>query len=176
MNMDIVDELLDDDAFDPKKLFDEKEYSTLIIDRNGFNKKQNEAADFVEALLDKKTSRAEMEEIFRGLKDANAQQLLVDSIAAVKKPAEKAVLAAACWESGLDFTGHYLFFAELAAGSDFQLAMEALTVVENCEGALDEATLAAAIKIAQNSTSENKELTNDLLTAIQSRIPDDDTK
>lgn len=39
MKMDkIIEELLDDDALDPKKLFNEEEYSTLIIGREGFNK------------------------------------------------------------------------------------------------------------------------------------------
>ena len=48
-----IKELLDEDAFDPEKLFNEKEYSTLIIKRDGFSKKENSSADLIEGLLDK---------------------------------------------------------------------------------------------------------------------------
>jgi hypothetical protein len=170
MNKDIIDELLDDDAFDPKKLFDEKEYNTLIIDREGFNKKQNQAADLLVALMDPKITRPESEEIFKGLKEAGAQQLLADTIQSVKTAGEKAILTAACWESGLDFTGHYLFFVALAGSDDFRLAMEALTVVENCEDALDEKTINQALTIARSSKSANATLKEDLIAVIKSRL------
>lgn len=169
MNKDIVDELLDDDAFDPKKLFDEKKYSTLIIDREGFNKKQNEAADLLEALLDPKITRPESEEIFKNLKEASAQPLLVEAIQSVKTAGEKAILTAACWESGLDFTAHYLFFTGLAGSEDFRLAMEAMTVLENCEGSLDEKTQSEALRIARSSKTAHTSLKEDLITIIKSR-------
>ena len=54
---DIIKELLDEDAFDPKKLFNEEEYSTLIIAREGFSKKENNAADLIESLLEKEITR-----------------------------------------------------------------------------------------------------------------------
>jgi hypothetical protein len=168
--MDVIDELLDDETFDPKKLFDEKQYSTLIINRQGFNKKQNETADMLEALVDEKTTRPEKEEIFIALKEANAQLPLVNAIKSAERTEEKAQLVAACWESGLDFTGHYLFFTELACSNDFRLAMEALTVVENCESTLDEPTLSTALEIAQTSKSQNTALVNDLIEIIKSRI------
>jgi hypothetical protein len=65
---DIIKELLDEDAFDPKKLFDEEEYSTLIIAREGFSKKDNTAADLLEGLLEKGITRQESEAIFLKLK------------------------------------------------------------------------------------------------------------
>ena len=68
---DIIKELLDEDAFDPKKLFDEEEYSTLIIAREGFSKKDNTAADLLEGLLEKGITRQESEAIFLKLKESN---------------------------------------------------------------------------------------------------------
>ena len=67
---DIIKELLDEDAFDPKKLFDEEEYSTLIIAREGFSKKDNTAADLLEGLLEKGITRQEREAIFLKLKES----------------------------------------------------------------------------------------------------------
>jgi hypothetical protein len=164
-----VKELLDEDAFDPEKLFNEEEYSTLIINREGFSKKENNAADLVEGLLDKHVTREESEAIFSKLKDAHANQLLIDSIRSAQRVDEKAILAAACWESGLDFTNDFLFFVELACGGDFKLALEAITVVENCEGTIDENTLAKALQLTESAKELPKELAEDLISNIKQR-------
>jgi hypothetical protein len=167
---DIVKELLDEDAFDPKKLFNEEEYSTLIIKRDGFNKKENSAADLIEGLLEKEITRQESEEIFLKLKENNSVELMVDAIKKAQRTEEKTILTAACWETGLDFTNHFLFFVELACYDNFLLAMEALTVVEYIEGMIDESTLTKALQIAQGNKSKNAELLNDLIANIKSRI------
>ena len=170
MAIDIINELLDEDAFDPKKLFNEEEYSTLIIDRGGFNKKQNNEADLLEALLEPNVTRTESEEIFSKLKETNAQPLMVNGIKSAQRIEEKAILTAACWECGLDFSKDFLFFVELAFDDDFKLAMEALTVVENCEGVIDEPTLTKALEITQQAKSKNTELISALMVVIKQRI------
>lgn len=167
---DILKELLDEDAFDPKKLFNEEEYSTLIIKREGFSKKENDSADLIESLLEKEITRQESEAIFSKLKENNSVELLVDSIKKAQRVEEKTALTAACWETGLDFTNHFLFFVEIACNDNFLLAMEGLTVVENIESTLDETTLTKALEMAQNTKSKNKELTEDLISNIKSRI------
>lgn len=166
---DIVKELLDEDSFDPKKLFNEEEYSTLIIKRDGFNKKENNTADLLESLLDKGITRQESEEIFLKLKESNAVDVMVDAVKKAQRTEEKIILAAACWESCLDFTNHFLFFVELACSDNLELSLEGLTVVENCEGTIDESTLTKALEIAQNSKSKNKELLQALIDNIKLR-------
>jgi hypothetical protein len=167
---DIIKELLDEDAFDPKKLFNEEEYSTLIIAREGFSKKENNAADLLEGLLEKEITRQESEAIFLKLKESNSVELMVDAIKKAQRVEEKTILTATCWESCLDFTGHFLFFVELTCNDNFLLAHEGLTVVENTEGTIDEDTLTKALVIAQNTKSKNKELLNVLIENIKSRI------
>jgi hypothetical protein len=167
---DIIKELLDEDAFDPKKLFDEEEYSTLIIAREGFSKKDNTAADLLEGLLEKGITRQESEAIFLKLKESNSVELMVDAIKKAERVDEKTILAAACWESCLDFTKHFLFFTEIACSDNLLLALEGLTVVENTEGTIDEDTLTKALVIAQSSKSKNKELVKDLITNIKLRV------
>jgi hypothetical protein len=162
--------LVDEDSLDPKKLFDEKKYNTLIINREGFSKKQNSAADLLEALLDKDITRQESEEIFSKLKETNSGRMLMDAIKATKRVDEKTILVAACWECGLDFTEHFLYFTELATHDNFQLALEALSVVESIEGQLDETTLTKALEIAQTAKSTNPDLVNDLIKNIKDRI------
>ena len=167
---DIIEELLDEDAFDPKKLFNEEEYSTLIIAREGFSKKDNTTADLLEGLLEKGITRQESEEIFLKLKESNSVDLMINAIKTADRIEEKIILTAACWESCIDFTSHFLFFVELACNDNFLLALEALTVVEYCEGVVDLDTLTKALMLAQNTKSKNKELLNDLIENIKSRI------
>lgn len=166
-----IKELLDDDAFDPKKLFNEEEYSTLIINRDGFSKKQNDMADLIHTLLEKNTTRIESEEIFKTLKEKNAQQILVDAIKQCDRISEKIKLTASCWETCLDFSNQFLFFVELACSSDFALSMEALTVVENCEEpVINQEVLTQALIITKNSKSPNTALLEDLKNNITARI------
>ncbi|MBL7931133.1 MAG: hypothetical protein JNL60_04505 [Bacteroidia bacterium] len=165
-----VEELLDEDALSPDKLFNEKEFSTLIIDREGFTRKENSTADLIQALLEKENSREEDETIFSKLKEANSQRVIVEAISSAGRMEDKIKLTAACWECGLDFTPYFLDFVALVMQPDFQLALEALSVVESIEGSLDEATLTRALKIAQTVKSDNKELVKDLIENIKSRI------
>jgi hypothetical protein len=119
----------EEETFDPRKLFDESQYSTLIIDREGFSKKQNSAADLIEELLEPNLTRPQYEEIFKGLKEHDARELLVDAIKEAPDQ-QKRIITAACWESGLDFSPHFLFFSDLVISSPFEVAMEAFTVIE----------------------------------------------
>lgn len=166
-----VKELLDDDTFDPKKLFDEKKYNTLIINREGFSKKDNDVADLIQSLLEKNISRTESEEIFLTLKEKNAQDILVNAIKQSNNLLEKTKLVSACWESCLDFSNHFLFFVDLACNNDFALSMEALTVVENCEEPIiNQEVLTQALVIVKNSNSPNTALIEDLKNNITARI------
>jgi hypothetical protein len=162
-------ELLDEDAFDPKKLFNEEEYSTLILDREGFSKKENQTADLVMQLLEKEISREEAEAVFSRLKELNATQLLLQSIKEAKRPSEKARLVAACWETGLDFSSELLFFTELLCQPDFELAVEALTVAENTETVTaDQITAALALlKSNPEGPAELKNALTEHLTALK---------
>lgn len=165
-----AEELLDEDAFDPEKLFNEEEYSTLIIGREGFSKKENSTADLIETLLEKDISRQESEAVFSKLKETNSQKVMMDALHTAQRISEKIKIAAACWECGLDFTPYFLDFVKLATHDDFQLALEALSVVESSEGVLDEKILTQALELAQSAKSKNPDLVNDLIENIKLRI------
>lgn len=166
----VIEELLDDDAFDPKKLFNEEEYSTLFLDRDGFSKKENANADIIEALLNKKNTRAEKEALFAQLKELGAQDLLVSAIKSTQNVGLKVKLLEACWESGLDFSKYFLLFVEYACHSNFDIAFEALTVVENEEGTVEQSVLQQAILTAQNCKSNYNVLIEELIESIKSRL------
>jgi hypothetical protein len=165
-----VEELLDDNAFDPEKLFNEEEYSTLIIGREGFSKKENDTADLLQSLLAEGITRQESEAVFSRLKETNSQKVMVEAFHAAGRISEKRILVAACWECGLDFSAYFRDFVTLATHEDFQLALEALSVVENTETVPDGNVLTEALEIAGSAKSPNTELISDLIDNIKSRI------
>ncbi len=156
-----IKELLDEDAFDPKKLFNEEEYSTLILNRDGFSKKENDSADLILQLLDASITRPEAELVFSRLKELNATQLLIQSIKEAKRPSEKTKLVAACWETGLDFSGDFLFFTSLVCQPDFELAVEALTVAENTEN-INDNQIDEALQLLRSNKEGSVDLKNAL--------------
>jgi hypothetical protein len=164
-------DLLDDDAFDPRKLFDKEQYVTLVINREGFSKKENRAADLIESLLDPNITRQESEVVFATLKEADARDVLIGSIRQAKQEREKAILVAACWETGLDFTPHFAFFAGLAADKSYAVAMEALTVVQNCEN-VPLLSIEEALARAAKAGIEAGPLTGELVAHLKERLKD----
>jgi hypothetical protein len=166
----VLDELLDDDAFRHERLFNDKEFNTIVIDRDGFSKKENEAADLVANLTDPGLSRAEKDDIYSRLKELNAQKVLVEGIKSTELLGDQAVLTAACWESGLDFSAYYLFFTALAVSGDFQLSMEAFTVLENCETGPGDTVLKDALQLLEKSPQVHNTIRLDLEELIRSRM------
>lgn len=75
------------------------------------------------------------------------------------------ILVSSCWESGLDYSKHIGFFAELATKVDYLTTIECLTVIENMEGPFDQKDLEAAILLTRNAADEG-ELKFDLLNSI----------
>jgi hypothetical protein len=163
-----IKDLLDEDAFEPEKLFDKEKYNTVVLDREGNSKRENKAADLLEALLDRDISREESEEIFSALKETNARELMMDAIGQAKYEREKALLISACWESGLDFTPHFLFFAALATAKEYTVALEALTVLQEC-GAVEEKVLEEAFAIAGAAPGGGSSLLPEVIAHLESR-------
>jgi hypothetical protein len=156
-----IKELLEEDSFDPKKLFDEEQYHTLVIDRDGFSNKQNNVADLIYVLLEQDSTREEKDVIYSKLKELNASAILLESLRTSEKTDEKIKLLAACWESGIDFSKELVYFAELVCHPNFELAVEALTVAENIE-TLSSDKVTEALQVLKNS----KEGSADLKTAL----------
>ena len=67
------------------------------------------------------------------LKNEKSVDFLIEAIGHAEHKNEKAILIAACWESGLDFKGHEAFFADLALDLDLFVSLEAITVIDSIE-------------------------------------------
>ena len=135
-NLDDLPEELKGDIIpeiDPAKLFDEKEYATLIIGGDDGSKKDIQNADFISILISNTSSREEKDEALVKLKTNKANALLLSAIAKTKNLNQKALIIAACWETGLDFSKDYLTFIELICSTDFHVSFEAFTVIMEME-------------------------------------------
>jgi hypothetical protein len=163
-----IKELLDEDAFDPGNLFDKEKFNTLVLNREGFSKRDGKAADLLESLLEGGITRAESEEIFTALKETNARELMVEAIRQAPHEREKAIFTAACWESGLDFTPHFLFFVGLATVREYSVALEALTVLQNCS-TVDSKILDEALEIAAKADRRNPALLQEVIAHLNAR-------
>lgn len=143
----IPDELKGDivPEIDPSKLFDEKEYSTIIIGSEGMSKKDTNNADLVTILISSRSSREEKDEALVILKENKAQSFIISAISKTKNPAHKALIVASCWETGLDFSKDYQFFIDLICSTDFLVSFEAFTVIQEMESEIDETNLQSAL-------------------------------
>lgn len=147
---------------DPEKLFDEKEYATIIIGSEGMSKKDTSNADYVTVLVNSKSTREEKDEALKVLKENNAQAFILNAISKTKNLGQKALLIAACWETGLDFSKDYLVFIDLICSKDFVVSFEAFTVIQEMEAEIDKKTLQSSLdmlkKVKEPSTTVNDSL------------------
>jgi hypothetical protein len=155
---------------DPEFYFDQNQFMTLVVNSEEFAKKNVEQIkNLVEVLSS--SSREDKDEALRILKKEEGQELLLHAIAKEEFRDHRAVLIAACWESGLDFTKHFDFFLYLSLNADYLSSLEAITVIENIEGKIpDELKKLALEKLneAIAAGNEKSDLFRDLIETLNS--------
>lgn len=174
---DQLDDLLPDELkgdivpeIDPAKLFDEKEYATIIIGSEGMSKKDVSNADYVTALVSSRSSREEKDEALIALKENNAQSFILNAIAKTKNLEQKALLIAACWETGLDFSKDYIVFIDLIGHENFIVSFEAFTVIQEMEADIDKSTLKTALEKLNKFTKANEITISDAKELITQKL------
>lgn len=170
-NMELTDDLLGDivPEINPEKLFDENEYSTLVLGSENTLKKDTNSIHAIEVLISKASTREEKDEALIQLKENKAQGVLVNSIEQVKKAEHKAQLVAACWETGLDFGNYFLDFIELTTNANYVIALEALTVLQEMEADIDVARLQKALTQLQ-AIQKTTVIIEDAIALVEGRI------
>ena len=160
---DIVQEI------DPTKLFDEKEYATIIIGSEGMSKKDTNNADYVTVLVSSKSSREEKDAALIFLKENNSQSFILNAIAKTKNLEQKALLIAACWETGLDFSKDYAVFIDLICHTNFLVSFEAFTVIQEMDAEIDTTTLQASLKTLKKIKNPSVSVT-DAIELIEQKL------
>lgn len=153
----------------PEQLFDEEQYSTVIVGNDAVGKKDLDNADYVTILVSPKTTREEKDEALIKLKENNAQAFMLKAITKTKKPELKALVVAACWETGLDFSKDFLFFIDLICSNDFHVSLEAFTVIEEMESIIEKPQLKQALDLLNKVETPNMSV-NDAIDWIKQRL------
>ena len=156
---------------DPAKFFNEEEYNTIKIGTAAEEKKKSDAAKDILALLTSKTI-GEKDVALDLLKKEKAVNVLVDAVKDCKNPKNKALLVAACWESGMDFKAHLDFFAELVHDEDLFVSLEAITVISENIGDIDKAQAQKLINSLSKAAEDhfNAALIQDVIENLKSHL------
>jgi hypothetical protein len=155
------------------KLFDEKEFNTMIIGGPTTSKAQGKLHELILAIANNELTSEEKEESLKLIKEKNGKDTLLSGIKKVKDPAKKALLTAACWETGMDCTSEFLFFVELACNDDFRVALEAYTVIENMGSAIRQEDIGKARKMVTDKIKKSPDtlpLLEDLNNLLESLL------
>ena len=167
----LPDDLLGDfiPEINPEKLFDEKEYATMIIGSEGMSKKDTNNADLLTLLISSRSTREEKDEALVQLKENGAQNFMMNAIIKTKKVEHKALLVSACWETGLDFSNHFLTFIDLIGHENFAVSLEAFTVIQEMETEIEPELLKKALVIL-NKIKEPSLTVSDAVELINQRL------
>lgn len=103
-------------------------------------------SNFISLLTDP-TKRLERLEALAILRNSNAQQFLVDLLGLKQYENHRKELLAACWESGLDFSNHLIFFVNLVVNCEYLEALEAITVIDEMHNLKDSPDKKKAIEL-----------------------------
>jgi hypothetical protein len=139
---------------DPAKFFNETEYNTLKIGGEDGGKKETDPVKQLLAILNSKAI-GEKDKALDLLKKDKAVVFLIDAIKDAKNPKNKALLIAACWESGIDVSAYLDLFAELAHDEDLFVSMEAITVISENIGEIKAGRAQQLINVLNKASEDH---------------------
>lgn len=108
------------------------------------------------------------------LNDLNSEEGASYVISALKNPRYRPVrqiLASSCWQSGLDYSSHYMLFARIVVKDDYAAAIEAFTVIENSLSELEDEEIVQLTTLLNEglakASDNKKKLIRELLGVIR---------
>jgi len=112
-----------------------------------------------------------IESFMNDLKDKSLRAEIISEIKKDHRPETTSMLVASCWQSGLDYSAFSADLAEVFISSDYGIALECLTVIEESIPVLTAIEKNKLLSILKNgSTSESdvkKTLTLDLISRLE---------
>lgn len=115
------------------KLFDPKAYNTVYINQEDENKVRTEQMEILIELLCDERYKDGREQVFKFLKkEPKAVELLIRAIR--EATGDKKRLVAVCWEGNIDCHEYASFFTDIVIKDEFEIALEAFTVLEQITG------------------------------------------
>lgn len=164
-----------------EKYFNEEQYSTVTVGREGKeeeNKSPLKEENFVKTLLNLLDSgnTEDKDNALDLLKKENGVDFLLEAVKVTANSEKKAVLLAACWETGLSFKGHHHFFVEYALHPNPLISLEAITVLDTNRDEIPKDELQGLIdklSTAIEKNHDNAALLDDLKLALFEQLKGD---
>ena len=134
-----------------------------------------EGAIVLLALLYEKTDDIETKHLIEGLfndvKERSVTSEVMDALAMSLSDKTRIMLAASCWQSGLDYSPYAGKLADIYISSEYNLALECFTVLENCADNIPAEEKVAIIKMLEDEPSDRseslKQLTRELISLLK---------
>lgn len=82
--------------------------------------------------------KAKITDLFSNLKESDAIPLIMEAIQNQRFASELKDLLASCWGNGLDYSQYLSLFIDLLLESEFEVALEAYTVIMNMNSQIDQ--------------------------------------
>lgn len=108
--------------------------------------------------------------LFGELKSSDTVPLLINAIQDEQYKRELKDLVACCWQNGLNYSSFLPVFVDLVIEEDFPVGFEALTVIENMFGKIDQHIIDQQLAKLKNVTVTSNEQKNYLLDSLPSVI------
>jgi len=127
------------------------------------------------ALLYEKTDDIEIkhliEDLFNDVKERSVTSEVMDALSMSVSDKTRTMLAASCWQSGLDYSPHAVRLADIYISSEYNLALECFTVLENCADNIPAPERLAIIKMLEDEPEDRseplKQLTRELISLMK---------
>ena len=113
-----------------QKLFDSKQYNTVIVKGEEKPEQKQGLTSGLVDLLTNDSNKDLKHEVLKVLKEKDGSTLLTEAILKTSDKNKKQKLIAACWESCADCSKHLTFFIDIAVHAEYELCLEAMTVIE----------------------------------------------
>ncbi len=157
-----------------EKYLNEEEYNTVTVGTED-GKSPLKEENFVKTLLNLLDSGnpEDKDSALDLLKKENAVDYLVEAVKNTQNNDKKAVLLAACWESGLDFKGHHNFFLEYTLHTNPLVSLEAITVLDTNRETIPKEELQGVIDKLNAGIEKNHDnagLLDDLKLALSDQL------
>jgi len=108
---------------------------------------------------------------FNDIKERASCPEVIEALTGVKNQATKAMLAASCWQSGLDYSEHAVALARIYADGDYSTSLECFTVLETCATNLSDEDRIKVIKLLKEEADvqddAKKQLTRELIAVLK---------
>jgi len=108
--------------------------------------------------------------LFGELKSTSTVPLLMDAIQDVEYKEELKELVSCCWQNGMNYSPYLSVFVDLVISQDFPVALEALTVIENMDGKIDQKIIEQELEKVKQVPVSNDDQKNFLLTSLPTAI------